>query len=29
LVSDQSDFIVGADLFVDGGCSVIMPGGSG
>lgn len=29
LVSDQSDFIVGTDLFVDGGCSVIMPGGSG
>ena len=28
LVSDQSDFIVGTDLFVDGGCSVIMPGGS-
>jgi len=29
LVSDQSDFIVGTDLFVDGGCSIIMPGGSG
>ena len=29
LVSDQSDFIVGTDLFVDGGCSVIMPGDSG
>mgnify|MGYP001210120438 CR=1 FL=1 len=29
LVSEQSDFIVGTDLFVDGGCSVIMPGGSG
>ena len=28
LVSDQSDFIVGTDLFVDGGCSVIMPGSS-
>ncbi len=28
LVSDKSDFIVGADLFVDGGCSIIMPGGS-
>lgn len=26
LVSDDSDFIVGTDLFVDGGCSVIMPG---
>ena len=29
LVSDQSDFIVGTDLFVDGGCSVIMPGEAG
>ena len=27
LVSDDSDFIVGTDLFVDGGCSAIMPGG--
>ena len=26
LVSDDSDFIAGADLFVDGGCSVMMPG---
>jgi NAD(P)-dependent dehydrogenase (short-subunit alcohol dehydrogenase family) len=26
LVSDDSDFIVGAELFVDGGCAVIMPG---
>lgn len=26
LVSDDSDFIVGAELFVDGGCSVLMPG---
>jgi len=28
LVSDDADFIVGADLFVDGGCSTMMPGGS-
>ena len=27
LVSDDSDFIVGAELFVDGGCAVMMPGG--
>jgi enoyl-[acyl-carrier-protein] reductase (NADH) len=27
LASDDSDFIVGAELFVDGGCAVIMPGG--
>jgi NAD(P)-dependent dehydrogenase (short-subunit alcohol dehydrogenase family) len=26
LVSDESDFIVGAELFVDGGCAVMMPG---
>jgi NAD(P)-dependent dehydrogenase (short-subunit alcohol dehydrogenase family) len=26
LVSDDSDFIVGAELFVDGGCAVMMPG---
>jgi NAD(P)-dependent dehydrogenase (short-subunit alcohol dehydrogenase family) len=26
LVSDDSSFIVGADLFVDGGCSALMPG---
>ena len=26
LASDDSDFIVGAALFVDGGCSVLMPG---
>lgn len=26
LVSDDSDFIAGTDLFVDGGCSTIMPG---
>jgi NAD(P)-dependent dehydrogenase (short-subunit alcohol dehydrogenase family) len=26
LVSDDSDFIVGTDLFVDGGCSALMPG---
>jgi NAD(P)-dependent dehydrogenase (short-subunit alcohol dehydrogenase family) len=26
LVSDDSDFIAGASLFVDGGCSVLMPG---
>jgi NAD(P)-dependent dehydrogenase (short-subunit alcohol dehydrogenase family) len=26
LVSDDSSFIVGADLFVDGGCSTMMPG---
>ena len=26
LASDDSEFIVGAELFVDGGCSVIMPG---
>lgn len=28
LVSEDSDFITGADLFVDGGCSVLMPGSS-
>ena len=28
LVSDESSFIVGASLFVDGGCSVMMPGES-
>jgi NAD(P)-dependent dehydrogenase (short-subunit alcohol dehydrogenase family) len=28
LVSDESEFIVGAELFVDGGCSVLMPGNS-
>jgi NAD(P)-dependent dehydrogenase (short-subunit alcohol dehydrogenase family) len=26
LVSDDSDFIVASDLFVDGGCSAFMPG---
>lgn len=26
LVSDESDFIAGTDLFVDGGCSALMPG---
>jgi NAD(P)-dependent dehydrogenase (short-subunit alcohol dehydrogenase family) len=26
LVSDDSDFIAGAELFVDGGCAVMMPG---
>ena len=26
LASDDSEFIVGAELFVDGGCSVLMPG---
>jgi NAD(P)-dependent dehydrogenase (short-subunit alcohol dehydrogenase family) len=26
LVSDDSDFIVGTEIFVDGGCSAIMPG---
>ncbi len=26
LVSDDSSFIVGSDLFVDGGCSTLMPG---
>ena len=26
LVSDESSFIVGSDLFVDGGCSALMPG---
>jgi NAD(P)-dependent dehydrogenase (short-subunit alcohol dehydrogenase family) len=26
LVSDESSFIVGSDLFVDGGCSTLMPG---
>ncbi len=26
LVSDDSDFIAAADLFVDGGCSALMPG---
>jgi NAD(P)-dependent dehydrogenase (short-subunit alcohol dehydrogenase family) len=26
LASDDSDFIVGAELFVDGGCAVMMPG---
>ncbi len=26
LVSDDSSFIVGTDLFVDGGCSTLMPG---
>ena len=28
LVSDDSDFIAGTDLFVDGGCSALMPGNS-
>jgi NAD(P)-dependent dehydrogenase (short-subunit alcohol dehydrogenase family) len=28
LVSDESSFIVGASLFVDGVCSVMMPGES-
>ena len=28
LVSDDSEFIVGAELFVDDGCSVLMPGNS-
>ena len=27
LVSDESDFIAGAELFVDGGCASMMPGG--
>jgi NAD(P)-dependent dehydrogenase (short-subunit alcohol dehydrogenase family) len=27
LASDDSDFIVGAELFVDGGLAVLMPGG--
>jgi hypothetical protein len=27
LCSDDSDFIVGAELFVDGGCAALMPGG--
>jgi NAD(P)-dependent dehydrogenase (short-subunit alcohol dehydrogenase family) len=27
LVSDDSDFIAGAELFVDGGCAAMMPGG--
>ena len=26
LVSDESDFIVGTDLFVDGGVTTLMPG---
>lgn len=26
LASDESDFIAGTELFVDGGCAVIMPG---
>jgi NAD(P)-dependent dehydrogenase (short-subunit alcohol dehydrogenase family) len=26
LVSEDSAFVVGAELFVDGGCSVMMPG---
>jgi len=26
LVSDESSLIVGSDLFVDGGCSTLMPG---
>jgi NAD(P)-dependent dehydrogenase (short-subunit alcohol dehydrogenase family) len=26
LVSDDSEFIVGASLFVDGGCTTMMPG---
>jgi len=28
LVSDDSEFIVGAQLFVDGGCTTLMPGNS-
>ena len=28
LVSDDSEFIVGAQLFVDGGCTTMMPGNS-
>ena len=27
LVSDDSDFVAGAELFVDGGCAAMMPGG--
>ena len=27
LVSDESDFIAGTELFVDGGCAAMMPGG--
>jgi NAD(P)-dependent dehydrogenase (short-subunit alcohol dehydrogenase family) len=27
LASDDSDFIAGTELFVDGGCAVMMPGG--
>jgi NAD(P)-dependent dehydrogenase (short-subunit alcohol dehydrogenase family) len=27
LVSDDSDFIAGTELFVDGGCAAMMPGG--
>jgi NAD(P)-dependent dehydrogenase (short-subunit alcohol dehydrogenase family) len=27
LCSDESDFIVGTELFVDGGCAAMMPGG--
>jgi enoyl-[acyl-carrier-protein] reductase (NADH) len=26
LVSDESSFIAGTGLFVDGGCAVMMPG---
>ena len=28
LVSDESEFIVAASLFVDGGCTALMPGNS-
>ena len=28
LVSDDSDFIAGTEIFVDGGCSVMMAGES-
>jgi hypothetical protein len=27
LVSEDSDFIAGTELFVDGGCAAMMPGG--
>jgi len=27
LVSDDSDFVAGTELFVDGGCAALMPGG--
>jgi len=27
LASDESDFVAGTELFVDGGCAAMMPGG--